>query len=96
MVQSRLWGGHRTYARAPDYPIARWPEKDEREREDGGLPRQRRAPQLFNLQPRLRPLVALAIDKALGDAIAKTPYLKEYMSTLFTLKSGDKPHELKF
>lgn len=37
-----------------------------------------------------------ALDKALGDAIAKTPYLKEYMSTLFTLKSGDKPHEMKF
>ena len=36
------------------------------------------------------------VDAALSAAISATPYLKEYMSTLFTLKSGDKPHEMKF
>lgn len=37
-----------------------------------------------------------AVDAALTAAISATPYLKEYMSTLFTLRSGDKPHEMKF
>ena len=36
------------------------------------------------------------VDAALSAAISATPYLKEYMSTLFTLRSGDKPHEMKF
>ena len=37
-----------------------------------------------------------AVDAALSAAISATPYMKEYLSTLFTLRSGDKPHMMKF
>lgn len=37
-----------------------------------------------------------AVDKALLDQIKKTPMLKQYLSASFSLKSGEKPHLLKF
>ena len=37
-----------------------------------------------------------ALDAALGPIIDKVPHLKGYMATKFTLRSGDKPHEMKF
>jgi len=37
-----------------------------------------------------------ALDAALGPVIDKVPHLKGYMATKFTLRSGDKPHEMKF
>ena len=37
-----------------------------------------------------------ALDAKLGPVIDKVPYLKGYMATKFTLRSGDKPHEMKF
>mmetsp|Transcript_8042 Transcript_8042/g.20324 ORF Transcript_8042/g.20324 Transcript_8042/m.20324 type:complete len:200 (-) Transcript_8042:325-924(-) len=37
-----------------------------------------------------------ALDASLGPAIEKVPYLKGYLATHFTLRSGDKPHEMKF
>jgi len=37
-----------------------------------------------------------ALDAALGPIIDKVPHLKGYMATRFTLRSGDKPHEMKF
>jgi len=37
-----------------------------------------------------------ALDKALGPVVDKVPHLKGYMATKFTLRSGDKPHEMKF
>ena len=36
------------------------------------------------------------VDKALLAEIKKTPLLKQYLATSFSLKSGDKPHLLKF
>ena len=37
-----------------------------------------------------------ALDAALGPVIQKVPHLAGYMATKFTLRSGDKPHEMKF
>ena len=37
-----------------------------------------------------------ALDASVGAAIGAVPHLKEYMSALFTLKTGDKPHEMVF
>jgi len=37
-----------------------------------------------------------AVDAALSASISATPYMKEYLASLFTLRSGDKPHEMKF
>ena len=37
-----------------------------------------------------------ALDAALSPIIDKIPHLKGYMATKFTLRSGDKPHEMKF
>lgn len=37
-----------------------------------------------------------SVDAALLSAIKKTPLLKQYLSSSFSLKSGDKPHLLKF
>lgn len=36
------------------------------------------------------------VDAALLSSIKKTPLLKQYLSASFSLKSGDKPHLLKF
>ncbi|SCV04887.1 LANO_0G13608g1_1 [Lachancea nothofagi CBS 11611] len=36
------------------------------------------------------------VDKALLAQIKKTPLLKQYLASSFSLKSGDKPHLLKF
>ncbi|RLV93097.1 60S ribosomal protein L6-B [Spathaspora sp. JA1] len=36
------------------------------------------------------------VDAALLSEIKKTPLLKQYLSASFSLKSGDKPHLLKF
>ncbi|GMM56566.1 hypothetical protein DAKH74_031820 [Maudiozyma humilis] len=36
------------------------------------------------------------VDKALLAEIKKTPLLKQYLATSFSLKNGDKPHLLKF
>lgn len=36
------------------------------------------------------------VDASLLSEIKKTPLLKQYLSTSFSLKSGDKPHLLKF
>lgn len=37
-----------------------------------------------------------SVDAALLSEIKKTPLLKQYLSASFSLKSGDKPHLLKF
>ncbi|KAG7834241.1 hypothetical protein KL943_003537 [Ogataea angusta] len=37
-----------------------------------------------------------SIDKALISEIKKTPFLKQYLSSTFSLKSGDKPHAMTF
>ncbi|PRT53377.1 60S ribosomal protein L6-B [Wickerhamiella sorbophila] len=37
-----------------------------------------------------------AVDSALLAEIKKTPLLKEYLSSSFSLKKGDRPHLLKF
>lgn len=37
-----------------------------------------------------------SVDKALLAQIKKTPLLKQYLAASFSLKSGDKPHLLKF
>lgn len=37
-----------------------------------------------------------AVDSSLLAEIKKTPLLKQYLSSSFSLKSGDKPHLLKF
>lgn len=37
-----------------------------------------------------------SVDAALVSEIKKTPLLKQYLSASFSLKSGDKPHLLKF
>ncbi|CAH6723293.1 60S ribosomal protein L6-A [[Candida] jaroonii] len=37
-----------------------------------------------------------SVDAALLAEIKKTPLLKQYLSASFSLKSGDKPHLLKF
>lgn len=36
------------------------------------------------------------VDKALLSEIKKTPLLKQYLSSSFSLKHGDKPHLMKF
>lgn len=36
------------------------------------------------------------VDASLLSEIKKTPLLKQYLSTSFSLKNGDKPHLLKF
>jgi large subunit ribosomal protein L6e len=36
------------------------------------------------------------VDKALISEIKKTPLLKQYLASSFSLKSGDKPHAMKF
>ena len=36
------------------------------------------------------------VDKALLAEVKKTPLLKQYLATSFSLKNGDKPHLLKF
>lgn len=36
------------------------------------------------------------VDSALISEIKKTPLLKQYLASTFTLKKGDKPHLLKF
>lgn len=36
------------------------------------------------------------VDKALLAEIKKTPLLKQYLASSFSLKNGDKPHMLKF
>ena len=36
------------------------------------------------------------VDKALLAEIKKTPLLKQYLASTFSLKNGDKPHMLKF
>lgn len=36
------------------------------------------------------------VDKALISEIKKTPLLKQYLASSFSLKSGDKPHLMKF
>lgn len=36
------------------------------------------------------------VDKTLISEIKKTPLLKQYLASSFSLKSGDKPHEMKF
>lgn len=36
------------------------------------------------------------VDKALITEIKKTPLLKQYLASSFSLKSGDKPHLMKF
>ncbi|KAG7864905.1 hypothetical protein KL918_005031 [Ogataea parapolymorpha] len=37
-----------------------------------------------------------SIDKALITEIKKTPFLKQYLASSFSLKSGDKPHAMTF
>jgi large subunit ribosomal protein L6e len=37
-----------------------------------------------------------SVDAALLSEIKKTPLLKQYLSSSFSLKNGDKPHLLKF
>ncbi|OUM51360.1 hypothetical protein BVG19_g455 [[Candida] boidinii] len=36
------------------------------------------------------------VDKALITEIKKTPLLKQYLASSFSLKNGDKPHAMKF
>ena len=36
------------------------------------------------------------VDEALLSSIESVPLLKEYLSAKFTLRSGQKPHEMKF
>lgn len=37
-----------------------------------------------------------AVDKALLSTIKKTPYLLSYLHSTFSLRNGDRPHEMKF
>ncbi|CCH41685.1 60S ribosomal protein L6-2 [Wickerhamomyces ciferrii] len=37
-----------------------------------------------------------SVDKQLLAEIKKTPLLKEYLASSFSLKNGDKPHQMKF
>jgi len=37
-----------------------------------------------------------AVDKAILEQIKTVPFLKSYLSSSFTLTSGQAPHELKF
>ena len=37
-----------------------------------------------------------SVDAALVKAIAKTPLLKEYLSASFSLKKGDRVHDMNF
>ena len=36
------------------------------------------------------------VDEALLSSIESVPLLKEYLAAKFTLRSGQKPHEMKF
>ena len=36
------------------------------------------------------------VDAALGPVVEKTEMLKAYLQAKFSLKKGDKPHEMKF
>jgi large subunit ribosomal protein L6e len=37
-----------------------------------------------------------ALDKALMAAVTKTPYMKEYLASRFSLSNGVYPHAIKF
>ncbi|KAI9669866.1 MAG: hypothetical protein M1831_006901 [Alyxoria varia] len=37
-----------------------------------------------------------AVDKALVTTIKKTPFLLSYLHSSFTLRNGDRPHDMKF
>ena len=37
-----------------------------------------------------------AVDKALLTTIKKEPYLLDYLRTTFSLRKGDRPHEMKW
>ena len=37
-----------------------------------------------------------AVDAALIKCVEKVPMLKEYLHERFTLKKGDRPHDMKF
>ncbi|CAO3617600.1 unnamed protein product [Cunninghamella echinulata] len=37
-----------------------------------------------------------AVDKAIIDAVAKTPFLRQYLASTFSLSKGQFPHDLKF
>ena len=37
-----------------------------------------------------------AVDSALEGCVAKTEHLKDYLRSLFTLRKGQYPHEMKF
>jgi len=37
-----------------------------------------------------------SVDKPLLAAIKQTPHLLSYLHSTFSLRSGDKPHEMKF
>ena len=37
-----------------------------------------------------------AVDKALLTTIKKEPHLMEYLGSAFSLRKGDRPHEMKW
>ena len=37
-----------------------------------------------------------SVDKALLATIGKEPHLKEYLASSFSLRKGDRPHEMKW
>lgn len=37
-----------------------------------------------------------AVDKALLASIKKEPHLMEYLGSTFSLRKGDRPHEMKW
>ena len=37
-----------------------------------------------------------AVDKAIIPVITKTPHMRSYLASSFSLSKGDKPHLLKF
>ncbi|CAO3639376.1 unnamed protein product [Cunninghamella blakesleeana] len=37
-----------------------------------------------------------AVDKAIIDAVVKTPFLRQYLASTFSLSKGQFPHDLKF
>ena len=37
-----------------------------------------------------------AVDKALLASIGKVPHLKEYLASSFSLRKGDRPHEMRW
>ena len=39
---------------------------------------------------------AKALDAAIAPKVQAVPHLAGYLATKFTLRSGDKPHEMKF